>query len=63
MKCRMLKELFDHQYSEQNRELQKVIDTVHARYSGSGEELNGRQGRETDAEIRHRRCDPPLFPR
>ena len=63
MKCRMLKELFDHQYSEQNRELQKVIDTVHARYSGSGEELNGRQGRETDAEMRHRRRDPPLFPR
>ena len=62
MICRKLKELFDHQCAEQNRELQKVIDSVHARYSESGQEPVRRQGRETDADIQHRRSDPPLFP-
>lgn len=62
MKCRILKQLFDHQDSEKNRELQAVIDAVHARYSGSGQVLAGRQGRETDADVQHRRRDPPFFP-
>ena len=61
MTGRRLKLLFDYQNSEKNRELQKVIDTVHARYAGQSPEPIRRQGRETDASIQRRRRDPPIF--
>lgn len=61
MTGRILKLLFEHQYSEKNRELQKVIDTVHARYAGRRPDPIRRQGGETDAGIQRRRRDPPFF--